>query len=70
MSVNGISSLSTSPSSAVNPNDAVGLTVFKKALDSEASTALSLIDSATLSTPTSSTTNLPPNLGQNVDTTA
>ena len=68
MSVNGISSLSTSLSAAAaGPQDAVGVTMFKKALDTDAGTALSLIDAAA-SVP--STTNLPPNLGQNVNTTA
>jgi hypothetical protein len=69
MSINGISSVSASLSTAaVDPSkDIVGATMFKKALDIDASTALSLVNAAA-SVPSS--TNLPPNLGQNVNTTA
>jgi len=58
-------------SSALAPNsgDAVGLTVLKKALDLEAQSALSLIN-AVPPAPQVASANLPPNLGQKVNTTA
>jgi hypothetical protein len=46
----------------------VGLTILKKALAIEAQTAQSLI--AALPTPPNASSNLPPNLGQNINTTA
>jgi hypothetical protein len=71
MSVNGISnSSSTGASAAANPQDTVALTVLKKAVDINASETQSLINAATSASSTTSTPNLPPNLGQNVNTTA
>lgn len=57
----------TSSSLATNANDQVGTSVLKKAMDAEKQSAQALIDSATK---TVSSANLPPNLGQNVNTTA
>jgi hypothetical protein len=48
---------------------AAGTSVLKKALDTQAQMALILIDSIA-QTPTVKAANLPPNLGQNVNTTA
>ncbi|QFY41558.1 putative motility protein [Candidatus Methylospira mobilis] len=68
MSVNGVPSLSANLSTAAaNPHQNIGVAMFKKALDNDASTTQSLISAAT-SAP--SATNLPPNLGQNVNITA
>jgi hypothetical protein len=52
-----------------SPNDAVGIAVLKKALDTEAQSAQMLIN-AVPQPVKSSASNLPPNLGQNVNTTA
>lgn len=48
--------------------DAVGLSVLKKAMDLQAQSAVALISA--LPQPQKNTVNLPPNLGQNVNTTA
>ena len=48
--------------------DAVGLSVLKKAIDIEAQNAMALI--AAIPQPQQSAANLPPNLGQNINTTA
>lgn len=53
---------------AAATNDTVGLTVLKKALDIQAQSALLLINS--IPQPQQSAANLPPNLGQNINTTA
>lgn len=45
----------------------IGIAVLKKALDSEASTASALLDALP---PVQRSENLPPNLGQNINTTA
>lgn len=50
-----------------NAGDLVGMTVLKKAIDSEAKGAMALINAIPPSAPAA---NLPPNLGQNINTTA
>lgn len=60
-------SMNTSASLAQSANDAVGLTVLKKAMDVEAQGAQMLLNA--LPQPARAP-NLPPNLGQNVNTTA
>ncbi len=52
-----------------NSGDAVGMTVLKKSIDLEAQSALSLINSVPPA-PQAGSTNLPPNLGQKINTTA
>lgn len=61
MDINPVSGLSTSV--------AVGTSILKKAIDIQAQTALILID-AISQTQTVNPANLPPNLGQNINTTA
>lgn len=53
---------------AANIGDGVGLSILKKAIDIEAKSAMALINS--IPQPTQQSANLPPNLGQNVNTTA
>ena len=53
---------------AQGANVTIGLTVLKKAMDSEAQSAQTLISS--IPVPATSSANLPPNLGQNINTTA
>jgi hypothetical protein len=65
MDATSIANLSTATTNARNTQD-VGTTVLKKAIDMSATTAAELI--AALPVPASS--NLPPNLGQNINTTA
>ncbi|MEN6586218.1 MAG: YjfB family protein [Sulfuricella sp.] len=48
--------------------DAANIAVLKKAMEIEAQNALQLVNST--STPEKTSANLPPNLGQNVNTTA
>lgn len=50
-------------------DDAVGVSVLKKALDIQAQGAMALI-AALPQPPQQSAANLPPNLGQNINTTA
>lgn len=50
-----------------NTSEMVGLTMFKKAIDTDARSALALIN-AIPKLPAAA--NLPPNLGQNINTTA
>ncbi len=66
MNVSAIGSQSTNLSTA-KTQQAIGISVLKKALDSEASTASALLD-ALPAVPT--TSNLPSNLGRNINTTA
>jgi hypothetical protein len=61
MDINPVSSMTTGVSA--------GTSVLKKALDMQAQTAMILIDSIA-QTPTLNAANLPPNLGQNINTTA
>lgn len=67
MDISGITSQLSTPNSV---QGSIGVAVLKKAIDADASTTLSLINSAASPAPSSSSTNLPPNLGQNVNTTA
>lgn len=64
MDVNNIANLATNMAQARTSQE-IGVTVLKKALDAEAGGVMSLINALP-----SSTQNLPPNLGQNVNTTA
>ena len=66
MSVDSIANLASSLASA-RTDQAVGIAVLKKALDAESATANALLDSMP---PVESTSNLPSNLGQNINTTA
>lgn len=62
--------ISLNATSAIAQNtgsDAISLAVLKKAIDAEAKTAQALINA--IPQPASSA-NLPPNLGQNINTTA
>ena len=65
MDVSSIASLATSLSTE-KTGQAIGIAVLKKALDSEAHTAGTLIASL----PAPSASNLPSHLGQNVNTVA
>jgi len=65
MNVNMNASASMNP----NPGDVVGLTVLKKAIDVEAQAAMALINAIPQPSQPSAA-NLPPNLGQNINTTA
>jgi len=58
--------MNTSTALTQGANDAVGMNVLKKALDIEAQSAQMLLNA--LPQPVSA--NLPPNLGQNINTTA
>ncbi len=53
---------------AQSSSDAVGTAVLKKAIDIQAQTALALINS--IPQPPVNPSNLPPNLGQNINTIA
>ncbi|MFA7238921.1 MAG: YjfB family protein [Sulfuricellaceae bacterium] len=64
MDVNSIANLATNMAQE-RTGQAIGVTVLKKALDAQAGSVMSLINALP---PT--TQNLPPNLGQNVNTTA
>ena len=61
MDINPVSSTATSV--------AAGTSVLKKAIDTQAQTAMILIESIA-QTPVVNAANLPPNLGQNINTTA
>ena len=58
-----------SPVSNMATSVTAGTSVLKKAIDTQAQTALILIESIA-QTPTVNPANLPPNLGQNINTTA
>lgn len=59
--------MNSSVSLAANSSDAVGIAVLKKAIDIEAQGAMALINA--IPQP-QKLTNLPPHLGQNINTTA
>ena len=61
--------MNVNPASGLSTSVAVGTSVLKKALDAQAQTAMILIDSIA-QTQTVNPANLPPNLGQNINTTA
>jgi hypothetical protein len=65
MDVSSIASLASSISDS-RANEAVGMLVLKKALDAQSSGAQTLIDAI----PAAPSSNLPPHLGQSVNTTA
>jgi hypothetical protein len=65
MEVNNIANLATTMATA-ETNQALGVTVLKKAIDIQASSAAALLEAL----PPVTSTNLPPHLGQNVDTVA
>jgi len=62
-----LSASALSALSSQQTGDAVGISVLKKALNAQAQGALALINAATR---TPSASNLPPHLGQNINTTA
>lgn len=62
-------SMNASAALAQSGNDAVGMTVLKKAINIEAQAAVELI-SAVPPSPQPAASNLPPHLGQNINTTA
>ncbi|MDY7572907.1 YjfB family protein [Actimicrobium sp. CCI2.3] len=66
MNVSSTASLSTNLSTE-KTQQAIGIAVLKRALDNDASTASALLD-ALPAVPT--TSNLPSNLGRNINTTA
>jgi len=61
--------MNVNPASGLSTSVVVGTSVLKKALDTQAQTAMILIDSIA-QTQTVNPANLPPNLGQNINTTA
>jgi hypothetical protein len=70
MDISGISNLATSIADTGTKREVgeVDLAMLKKALDIEASSAAAMV--AALPPPTSQPNNLPPHLGQNINTTA
>ncbi len=66
MSDSTISSISNAISSG-SGDQSIGIAILKKALDAEASTTSALLDALP---PVQRSSNLPPNLGKNIDTTA
>ena len=66
MSDSVISNISNAVSSG-SGDQSIGIAVLKKALDSEATTASALLDALP---PVQRSSNLPPNLGKNINTTA
>jgi hypothetical protein len=65
MDIGGVSS-NVAGIATAQTNDAVGLAVLKKAMDIDASSAVALINAI----PAPAAPNLPPHLGQNINTTA
>lgn len=65
MNVSNIPSVPTSIA-AVSTDDKVSIAVLRKALDIQATNAATLIDAL----PSVGSANLPPHLGQNINTTA
>ncbi|HJV84908.1 MAG TPA: YjfB family protein [Noviherbaspirillum sp.] len=65
MEVNNIAALATTLASTAT-NQAVGVAVLKKAMDIQASSAMAMLEAL----PPAPSVNLPPHLGQNVNTTA
>ena len=61
--------MNTSAALAQNTSTEVGMAVLKKSIDIESQSAMALIN-AIPQAPQQSATNLPPNLGQNINTTA
>lgn len=67
MDVNGIAGMATAMAE-FSANQAVGIAVLKKAIDSNAAGALALIEA--IPDASQSAANLPPHLGQNINLTA
>lgn len=65
MDVQNIAQLVTSLATTTT-NQAIGIAVLKKAMDVQASSAAAMLEAL----PPVSGANLPPHLGQNIDTTA
>lgn len=65
MNVTNIPSIPTSIA-AVNTQDEVSIAVLRKALDMQANSAANLLEAI----PSVGSANLPPHLGQNINTTA
>lgn len=65
MEVNQIAQLATSLATTTT-NQAIGIAVMKKAMDVQASTATAMLEAL----PPATGANLPPHLGQNINTTA
>lgn len=64
-------SIGNSASLVSGTKDMAGVTVLRKALDMESQSAMTMINSIAQTTQaTVSAANLPPNLGQNINTTA
>jgi len=68
MNVNMNTSTALASVAGQSTGDAANIAVLKKAMEIEAQNALQLVNST--STPEKTSANLPPNLGQNVNTTA
>ncbi|BCB26539.1 hypothetical protein SKTS_14250 [Sulfurimicrobium lacus] len=68
MNVNMNTSTALTSVAGQSTGDAANIAVLKKAMEIEAQNALQLVNS--ISTPEKTSANLPPNLGQNVNTTA
>lgn len=68
MNVNMNTSTALASMTGQTTGDAVGISVLKKAMQIEAQNAQQLIDA--IPQTEKSSTNLPPNLGQNINTTA
>ena len=68
MNVNMNTSTALASMAGQSTGDAVGVSVLKKAIQIEAQNAQQLIDA--LPQPEKTTNHLPPNLGQNINTTA
>lgn len=68
MDVNMSTSTALASVAGQSSGDAVGISVLRKAMQIEAQNAQQLINSVT--SPEQTSANLPPNLGQNVNTTA
>lgn len=68
MDVNMSTSTALASVAGQSSGDAVGISVLRKAMQIEAQNNQQLIDS--VASPEKTSANLPPNLGQNVNTTA
>lgn len=68
MNVNMNTSTALASVAGQSTGDAANIAVLKKAMEIEAQNTLQLVNS--ISTPEKTSANLPPNLGQNVNTTA
>jgi hypothetical protein len=69
MEINSLNNLTTTLASTTPKDDEVSLAVLKKANEIQASTAAALLQ-ALPPTPQAGQANLPPHLGQNINTTA